>query len=228
VFERFTDGARRAIVLAQEEARLLNHNYIGTEHILLGLLHEEQGIAAVALTTAGVTREAVRDQVAQIIGRGDSSPSGHIPFTPRAKKVLELGLREALELGHGYIGTEHILLGLLREGEGVAVQVLVVLGASPPILRESTLALATGGEVPASARRPPPAMPLVSIKVDGRRVVVEIEDDRDELAAIVSDALAANDIEVLRSDTPNATVLRSIASSVRLIIADLRRREGTQ
>jgi len=122
LFERFTDRARRVVVLAQEEARLLNHNYIGTEHILLGLIHEGEGVAAKALESLGISLEAVRSQVEEIIGQGGSSPSGHIPFTPRAKKVLELSLREALQLGHNYIGTEHILLGLIREGEGVAAQ----------------------------------------------------------------------------------------------------------
>src|SRR5437899_206239 len=129
MFERFTDRARRVVVLAQEEARLLNHNYIGTEHILLGLIHEGEGVAAKALESLGISLEAVRNQVEEIIGQGGSSPSGHIPFTPRAKKVLELSLREALQLGHNYIGTEHILLGLIREGEGVAAQVPVKLGA---------------------------------------------------------------------------------------------------
>ena len=117
MFERFTDRARRVVVLAQEEARLLNHSYIGTEHILLGLIHEGEGVAAKALESLGISLEAVRNQVQDIIGQGGSSPSGHIPFTPRAKKVLELSLREALQLGHNYIGTEHILLGLIREGE---------------------------------------------------------------------------------------------------------------
>ena len=115
MFERFTDRARRVVVLAQEEARLLNHSYIGTEHILLGLIHEGEGVAAKALESLGISLEAVRSQVEEIIGQGGSSPSGHIPFTPRAKKVLELSLREALQLGHNYIGTEHILLGLIRE-----------------------------------------------------------------------------------------------------------------
>ena len=128
MFERFTDRARRVVVLAQEEARLLNHNYIGTEHILLGLIHEGEGVAAKALESLNISLEAVRSQVEEIIGQGGSSPSGHIPFTPRAKKVLELSLREALQLGHNYIGTEHILLGLIHEGDGVAAQVLVGLG----------------------------------------------------------------------------------------------------
>src|SRR5699024_7608868 len=125
MFERFTDRARRVVVLAQEEARMLNHSYIGTEHILLGLIHERDGVAAKALQTLDVYPGAVREQVREIIGHGQQGPYGHIPFTPRAKKVLELSLREALQLGHNYIGTEHILLGLIREGEGVAAQVLV-------------------------------------------------------------------------------------------------------
>ena len=129
MFERFSERARRVVVLAQEEARMLNHNYIGTEHILLGLIHEGDGGAARSLESLGISLDAVRQQVEEIIGRGQQAPSGHIPFTPRAKKVLELSLREALQLGHGYIGTEHILLGLLREGDGVAAQVLVTLGA---------------------------------------------------------------------------------------------------
>jgi ATP-dependent Clp protease ATP-binding subunit ClpA len=124
MFERFTDRARRVVVLAQEEARMLNHNYIGTEHILLGLIHEGGGAAAKARDALGISLESVRSQVEEIIGQGQQAPSGHIPFTPRAKKVLELSLREALQLGHNYIGTEHILLGLIREGEGVAAQVL--------------------------------------------------------------------------------------------------------
>ncbi|MBU6144284.1 MAG: AAA family ATPase, partial [Acidobacteria bacterium] len=129
MFEKFTDKARRVVVLAQEEAKSLNHNYIGTEHILLGLIHEGEGVAAKALEALGISQEAVRDQVKEIIGQGQSTPNGHIPFTPRAKKVLELSLREALQLGHSYIGTEHLLLGLIKEGEGVAAQVLTKLGA---------------------------------------------------------------------------------------------------
>jgi len=144
VFERFTDRARRVVVLAQEEARLLNHNYIGTEHILLGLIHEGEGVAAKALEQLGISLEAVRTQVEEIIGQGGSSPSGHIPFTPRAKKVLELSLREALQLGHNYIGTEHILLGLIREGEGVAAQVLVKLGAELSRVRQQVIQLLSG------------------------------------------------------------------------------------
>ncbi|WP_442891625.1 Clp protease N-terminal domain-containing protein, partial [Dietzia sp.] len=144
MFERFTDRARRVVVLAQEEARLLKHNYIGTEHILLGLIHEGEGVAAKALESLGISLEAVRTQVEEIIGQGQQSPSGHIPFTPRAKKVLELSLREALQLGHNYIGTEHILLGLIREGEGVAAQVLVKLGADLPRVRQQVIQLVNG------------------------------------------------------------------------------------
>ncbi|MFZ4518348.1 MAG: ATP-dependent Clp protease ATP-binding subunit, partial [Microthrixaceae bacterium] len=152
MFERFTDRARRVVVLAQEEARLLNHNYIGTEHILLGLIHEGEGVAAKALESLGISLEAVRQQVEEIIGQGGQSPSGHIPFTPRAKKVLELSLREALQLGHNYIGTEHILLGLIREGEGVAAQVLVKLGADLSRVRQQVIQLLSG--YPGSGTQP--------------------------------------------------------------------------
>jgi ATP-dependent Clp protease ATP-binding subunit ClpC len=149
LFERFTDRARRVVVLAQEEARLLNHSYIGTEHILLGLIHEGEGVAAKALDSLSISLDAVRAQVEEIIGQGGSSPSGHIPFTPRAKKVLELSLREALQLGHNYIGTEHILLGLLREGEGVATQVLQKLGADLGRVRQQVIQLLSGYQGPA-------------------------------------------------------------------------------
>ncbi|MGP9724902.1 ATP-dependent Clp protease ATP-binding subunit [Corynebacterium sp. AOP40-9SA-29] len=146
MFERFTDRARRVVVLAQEEARALNHNYIGTEHILLGLIHEGEGVAAKALESMGISLEAVRTEVEDIIGTGGHPPSGYIPFTPRAKKVLELALREALQLGHKYIGTEHILLGLIREGEGVAAQVLVKLGADLSRVRQQVIQLLSGYE----------------------------------------------------------------------------------
>ncbi|MFT4299274.1 MAG: ATP-dependent Clp protease ATP-binding subunit [Aeromicrobium sp.] len=144
MFERFTDRARRVVVLAQEEARMLSHNYIGTEHILLGLIQEGEGVAAKALESLDISLEAVRAQVEDIIGQGQQAPSGHIPFTPRAKKVLELSLREALQLGHNYIGTEHILLGLIREGEGVAAQVLVKLGADLNRVRQQVIQLVQG------------------------------------------------------------------------------------
>jgi len=146
MFERFTDRARRVVVLAQEEARVLNHNYIGTEHILLGLLREGEGVAAKALESLGISLDAVRQQVEEIIGQGQQAPSGHIPFTPRAKKVLELADRETRALGHPYVGTEHILLGLIREGDGVAAQVLVNLGADLNRVRQQVIQLLRGDQ----------------------------------------------------------------------------------
>ena len=168
MFERFTDRARRVVVLAQEEARTLNHNYIGTEHILLGLTREGEGVAAKALESLGISQEAVRRQVEEIIGQGQQAPSGHIPFTPRAKKVLELSLREALQLGHNYIGTEHILLGLIREGEGVAAQVLVKLGADLNRVRLQVNQLLQGyqGKEPAAAGAPSEAASSTSLVLD--------------------------------------------------------------
>ena len=168
MFERFTDRARRVVVLAQEEARMLNHNYIGTEHILLGLIHEGEGVAAKALESLGISLEGVRAQVEEIIGQGQQAPSGHIPFTPRAKKVLELSLREALQLGHNYIGTEHILLGLIREGEGVAAQVLVKLGADLNRVRQSVIQLLSGyqGKEAVAAGGPAEGTPSTSLVLD--------------------------------------------------------------
>jgi hypothetical protein len=155
MFERFTDRARRVVDLAQEEARMLNHNYIGTEHILLGLIHEGEGVAARTLESLGISLDAVRQQVEEIIGQGQQAPYAQIPFTPRAKKVLELSLREALQLGHNYIGTEHILLGLIREGDGVAAQVLVKLGADLNRVRQQVIQLLHGSQrkEPGSGRR---------------------------------------------------------------------------
>ena len=146
MFERFTDRARRVIVLAQQEARDLNHNYIGTEHILLGLIQEGEGVAAKALESMGINLEDVRREVIDIIGRGSQPHTGHVPFTPRAKKVLELALREGLQMGHKYIGTEFLLLGLIREGEGVAAQVLIKLGADLPRVRQQVIQLLSGYE----------------------------------------------------------------------------------
>jgi ATP-dependent Clp protease ATP-binding subunit ClpC len=168
MFERFTDRARRVVVLAQEEARMLNHNYIGTEHILLGLIHEGEGVAAKALESLGISLEGVRAQVEEIIGQGQQAPSGHIPFTPRAKKVLELSLREALQLGHNYIGTEHILLGLIREGEGVAAQVLVKLGADLNRVRQQVIQLLSGyqGKEAVQAGGPAEGTPSTSLVLD--------------------------------------------------------------
>ena len=168
MFERFTDRARRVVVLAQEEARMLNHNYIGTEHILLGLIHEGEGVAAKGLESLGISLEGVRAQVEEIIGQGQQAPSGHIPFTPRAKKVLELSLREALQLGHNYIGTEHILLGLIREGEGVAAQVLVKLGADLNRVRQQVIQLLSGyqGKEAVSQGGPAEGTPSTSLVLD--------------------------------------------------------------
>jgi ATP-dependent Clp protease ATP-binding subunit ClpA len=188
VFERFTERARRVVVLAQEEARLLNHNYIGTEHLLLGLIHEGEGVAAEALQSLGISLEAVRAQVEEIIGQGQSAPTGHIPFTPRAKKVLELSLREALQLGHNYIGTEHILLGLIREGEGVAAQVLVKLGADLARVRQQVVQLLSsygGGEAPAEQAGARARLVRMTVPEELRQAEVELAQvRRDKEAAI--------------------------------------------
>ena len=153
MFERFTDRARRVVVLAQEEARLLDHNYIGTEHLLLGLVHEGEGIAARVLRTAGVDLDLLRAAVEDIIGRGDSTPSGHIPFTPSAKKVLELSLREALELGHNYIGTEHLLLGLIRQEDGVAAVTLAARGLDLERTRRQVVEITSGAKADVEPER---------------------------------------------------------------------------
>lgn len=182
MFERFTDRARRVVVLAQEEARMLNHNYIGTEHILLGLIHEGEGVAAKALESLGISLDSVREQVQESIGQGPQAPSGHIPFTPRAKKVLELSLREALQLGHNYIGTEHILLGLIREGEGVAAQVLVKLGADLNKVRQQVLQLLSGyqGKEPATSGASSEGTPSGSLVLDqfGRNLTQAARDGK--------------------------------------------------
>jgi ATP-dependent Clp protease ATP-binding subunit ClpC len=146
MFERFTDAARRVIVLAQEESRLLNHDYIGTEHLLLGLLREADGAAGQVLTSFAITVEWARAQVVEMTGSGDSTPAENVPFTPRAKKLLELSLREALRLGHGYIGTEHLLLGLIREGQGVANQVMARHGTAPDEARRRVMEIISTGE----------------------------------------------------------------------------------
>src|SRR6476469_4892186 len=169
MFERFTDRARRVVVLAQEEARMLNHNYIGTEHILLGLIHEGEGVAAKALESLGIALEGVRQQVEEIIGQGQQAPSGHIPFTPRATKVLALSLREALQLGHNYIGTEHILLGLIREGEGVAAQVLVRRGADLNRVRQQVIQLLHGR----AAEGPGPGLDVRLVMVEQQLAAIE-------------------------------------------------------
>jgi hypothetical protein len=175
MFERFTDRARRVVVLAQEEARHLNHNHIGTEHILLGLINEKEGVAATALAELGISLEGVRAQVVEIVGQGAEQTTSHIPFTPRAKKVLELSLREALQFGHNYIGTEHILLGLVREGEGVAAQVLVKLGADLTRVRQAVVQVLTGIADPAAAEQVPPGqVPLGQVRLSQEAVTAMV------------------------------------------------------
>ena len=223
MFERFTDRARRVVVLAQEEARMLNHNYIGTEHILLGLIHEGEGVAAKALESLGIRQEAVRRQVEEIIGQGQQAPSGHIPFTPRVKKALELSLRESLRLGHNYIGTEHILLGLIREGDGVAAQVLVRLGADLDRVRWQVIQLLhgyQGQDVAGAGSQPgerapagPPDDALARFDALDRRLTAlerwvsmqpDLEDLDQEIAQVRRDKEAAVD----RQDFQAATALR--------------------
>jgi ATP-dependent Clp protease ATP-binding subunit ClpC len=181
MFERFTDRARRVVVLAQEESRLLGHNYIGTEHLLLGLLAERGGVAARALESLDITLDAAREQVREIIGPGSQEPRGHIPFTPRAKKILELSLREALKQGSEVIGTEHLLLGLIDEGAGVGAQILDRLGAPAPAVREAVLTLADAEPEVASAR------PEAGARAFAREVRLPIEviaEFRDLIASI--------------------------------------------
>jgi ATP-dependent Clp protease ATP-binding subunit ClpC len=175
MFERLTERARRVVALAHEEARTLNHNDAGTEHLLLGLIHEGEGVAAKALESLGISLEAVRQQVTEIIGQGQQAPSGHIPLTPRAKEALELSRREAEESGRDYIGTGHILLGLLREGGGVAAQVLVKLGADVNSVREQVVRLYDrAGEDLTGAGSPLPGNALTWVDSLDRRLA-EIE-----------------------------------------------------
>jgi ATP-dependent Clp protease ATP-binding subunit ClpC len=169
MFERFTERARQVLELAQDEARRFKHNYIGTEHVLLGLIREEEGIAARVLASFDVTLEEVRERVAQIVGRGSEIAAGQIPFTPRAKRVLELSIREALSLGHGYVGTEHVLLGLLREGEGVANHILLDLGADGKTVRARLLGMLAGGDETEVATRSGPAHWLEYVPRDHER-----------------------------------------------------------
>src|SRR5207302_1916356 len=211
MFERFTGRARQVVALAGEEARILNHGWIGTEHILLGLIHEGDGLAARSLVSLGISLDAVRQQVEEIIGRGQQAPSGHIPFTPRAKKVLELSLRESLQLGHNYIGTEHILLGLLREGDGVAAQVLVRLGADLNRVREQVIQLlhgyqgqdagSAGSDLGGRARAVPPDDALAWFDALDRRLTAlerwvsmqpDLEDLDQEIAQVRRDKEAAD------------------------------------
>jgi len=189
MFERFTDRARRVIVLAQEEARMLSHGYIGTEHLLLGLIHEGGGVSGAALESLSITLDDARAQVVSIVPRGQEPLSGHIPFTPRAKKILELSLREALDLGHGSIGPEHILLGIVREGQGVANQVLANLGADGPGVRAAVMRFIEAGEAEAEAEeetvvRLPPDVRLVGSPAQLARVMRRLDQIDGRLAAI--------------------------------------------
>ena len=215
MFERFTDRARRVVVLAQEEARHLDHNYIGTEHILLGLIHEGEGVAARALPALDISLEAVRSQIREIIGQGESPPSGHIPFTPRAKKVLELSLREAKQLDHNYIGTEHILLGLIREGEGVAAQVLVKLGGDLPRVRQVVIQLLSGyagGEAAAEQAR-------AGTRLVRMTVPEELGEAQEQLAQVRQSKEAAIDAE----DFERAAGLRDKEQQLLTKVAELER-----
>jgi ATP-dependent Clp protease ATP-binding subunit ClpA len=214
MFERFTDRARRVIVLAQEEARLLNHNYIGTEHLLLGLAHEGQGVAAKALELLGIRLEVLRSQVQGIIGQGQQAPTGHIPFTPRAKKVLELSLRESQQLGHNYIGTEHILLGLLREGEGVAAQVLVKLGGNLSRVRQQVIQLLSG-----SAGDPEAA-------AGTRPVHMAVPDDLREVEEQLAEVRRQKEAAIDAQDFDRAAALRDAEEELLAGLAE-REREWT-
>jgi ATP-dependent Clp protease ATP-binding subunit ClpC len=190
VFERFTERARQVVVLAQDEARALRHNYIGTEHILLGLLREEEGIAAAALDSLDVTVEDVRAQVKQVVGQGDELVAGQIPFTPRAKKLLELSLREALTVGDNYIGTEHVLLGLARENEGVAAQILRGLDADAEKIRNAVLEARAGQPPPKARHRPRRAKGVVEeLTAELRPLAAGIESLRRRV--VLASALAA-------------------------------------
>ena len=191
MFERFTDRARRVIVLAQEEARMLSHGYIGTEHLLLGLIHEGGGVSGAALESLSITLDDARAQVVSIVPRGQEPLSGHIPFTPRAKKILELSLREALDLGHGSIGPEHILLGIVREGQGVANQVLANLGADGPGVRAAVMRFIQQRETESEAEteeetvvRLPPDVRLVGSPAQLARVMRRLDQIDGRLAAI--------------------------------------------
>ncbi len=235
MFERFTDRARRVVALAQGEARRRNHGWIGTEHILLGLIHVGDGVAGRTLESLGISLDAVRQQVEEIIGRGQQAPSGHIPFTPRAKKVLELSLREALQLGHNYIGTEHILLGLLREGDGVAAQVLAKLGADLDRVRQQVIELLHGheGQDAGSAGSRPgerasaglPGEVLARFGALDRRLTAlerwvgmqpDLEDLDREIARVRRDKEAAVD----RQDSQAATALRDTETQLLAARAD--------
>jgi ATP-dependent Clp protease ATP-binding subunit ClpA len=215
MFERFTDRARRVVVLAREEARMLNHNHIGTEHILLGLIHEDKGVAVKTLESLGISLEVVRQQVSEVIGQGQQPPSGHIPFTPQAKRVLELSLRETKELGHSYIGTEHILLGLIREGEGVAAQVLVKLGADLGRARQQVVRLLHGrtGEDLTGEGSPLPDALTRAGSVDRRLAAIErwvgLRPETDDLDQEIARVRQEKEAAIDTQDFEAAALLRA-------------------
>ena len=236
MFERFTDRARRVVVLAQEEARMLNHDYIGTEHLLLGLIREGDGYAARALESLGISLDAVRQQVEEIIGQGQQAPSGPVPFTPRAKKVLELSLRESVQLGHNSIGPEHILLGMVREGDGVAAQVLVALGADLNRVRQQVIQLMhgyQGQDVPIAGsqlgERPPAVLPedaLARVNALDRRMTalerwVGMQPDLDDLDQKIAQIRRDKEAAVDRQDTQAAAALRDKEQQLLAARADL-------
>jgi hypothetical protein len=231
MFERFTDRARRVVVLAQEESRLLGHNYIGTEHILLGLLHEGEGIAAKALESLEISLRDARAQVERVVGHGGPAPPGHIPFTPRAKKVLELSLREALQLGHNYIGTEHVLLGLIREGEGVGAQVLIKLGVDLSRARQVVLAMLGGDVSDLGEIGTGPALSLCSfcgtdLRSVGRYLVGPRVVICDSCIAFAADAVSRASGRVLRlppdvrGEPPDPSAAGEIIDAVRAVFSD--------
>jgi ATP-dependent Clp protease ATP-binding subunit ClpC len=240
MFERFTDRARRSVVLAQEEARRLGHTYIGTEHLLLGLIRETDGLAAQALTSLGIGLENVRGEVMKIVGEGSEPPTGHIPFSPRSKKVLELSLREALQLGHTFIGTEHILLGLVREGEGVAAQVLVARGADLHRVRATVMAALPGWSGGSAGRERPrrrttgaevaiaDAQLLAgSARLGTQHLLEALARSDDTVAAkalaalgIDPDTLAAKLDEIAIEDTSDATPEETAARAMELRLHD--------
>jgi len=228
MFERFTDRARRVVVLAQEEARALNHNYIGTEHVLLGLVREEDGVACRALDALDVSLHTVRTQVERIIGPGAAPVSGHIPFTPRAKRVLELSLREALQLGHSYIGTEHLLLGMIREGEGVACQVLVKLGADLNRVRQQVIQIMSGyaespeGFLRTELRIDPTTFPLCrTCRIPLAGSLRFSEEFGTPVPETKAEALAYMELEVLAEQDPTSVTARAGVSESRWLRAGM-------
>jgi ATP-dependent Clp protease ATP-binding subunit ClpA len=246
MFERFTDRARRVVVLAEEESRMLHHNYIGTEHILLGLIGEGEGVASKALESLGISLDAVRQQVEEIVGQGQQAPSDSIPFTPRAKKVFELSLRESLQLGHQYVGTEHILLALIREGDGVAAQVLVKLGADLNRVRQQVIQLLHGyqGKEPASAgtgegfqlgqrarARPQEDAPTRIELLDHRLAAIErwvgLRPDLDDLDQQIAQVCREKEGAADRQDFEVAAELRDKEQQLRAARAD-REKEWTE